>query len=152
MNKNILNVDPFYLTAGVEKCVCPLNWLAEYYNEYPGKLVMIDNNLLSFLLNEFSKDEILVDDFDGFKQTFTIKWNATKEYPETVIVVSSYGKDEIGYSSNKIIVDSNKNYYVIEKLIADDLLVDNQPYAKDMKTDRQILMLTSVEKTDNISL
>ena len=143
MEKNIISVDDYYLTAKVNKNVCPLDWLAEYYKEYSGKLVMLDKNLLSYLLNDSHCDKISATKHDGFLQKFTIVWEATKNYPETKIVVSSYGKDKIKKQGKKYLVNSNTNYYVIEELYAEDIIVKNTTYAEKMKDDKQIIFLVS---------
>ncbi len=152
MNKNIISIDAYDITAKLDAGVCPLNWLAEYYHEFSGKLVMLDNNLLSYLLNQSGCDEISATKFDGFKQSFTITWKATEEYPETVVLISSYGRDEISRVNDEYVVDSKRNYNVIEELKADDILVNGEPYAKNMRTDRQVIMLTADEKINTREL
>ena len=42
------------------------------------------------------------------------------------------------------------NYYVIEELKAEDILVDGMVYAENIKTDRQIIMLTSSEIEESL--
>ena len=142
MDKNIISVDEFSLKSNLEKGICPLNWLSEYYREYPGKLVMLDKNLLSFLLNKSNCDRIEATEHDGFKQSFTITWNATEEYPETKVVVVSYGRDNIEINEDYS-VESDSNYYVIEELYAEDILINGEQYAKNLKSDRQIIFLVS---------
>ena len=147
MKKNIVSVDEFYLKAQVEKNVCPLNWLAEYYKEFPGKLVMIDDGLLSFLLNDSHCDKVEVSKHDGYQQKASIIWNATKNYPETRTVISSYGKDKITKRGRKYVVNSEKNYFVIEELHAEDIVAEDN-YGENIKTDRQIILLQCAkEKT-----
>ena len=143
MEKNIISVDDFYLKAKVNKNVCPLDWLAEFYRQYSGKLVMLDKNLLSYLLNKSHCDEIAETNFDGFKQTFTIVWKATDNYPETKVVISSYGKDKIENDGQEYLVESDTNYYVIEELYAEDIIINGTKYAENMKDDRQIIFLVS---------
>ena len=41
------------------------------------------------------------------------------------------------------------NYFVIEKLKAEDILVNNREYANNMKTDKQITLLTINRKKAN---
>ncbi len=144
MKKAVISVDPFYLKANVERGVCPLDWLVEFYREYSGKLVMLDKNLVDFLLNKAKYDRVEETEHDGYKQTFTIVWEATEEWPETKIVLTSYGKDKIEKDVDYE-VDSSTNYYVIEELYADDILVNGQKYAENMKTDRQVILLISRE-------
>ena len=146
MEKNIISVDPQYIKASVEEGVCPLNWLAKYYKEYPGKLVMIDNKLFEFLLNKSHVDKVAFQEHDGYKQQFNLTWNATEKYPETKITISSYGKDEIiitdqHLEGKPIKINSKTNYYVIEKLAAEDILSDDKKYAENQKSDGQIIFL-----------
>ena len=150
MDKNIKHVNSFYLTAGVETQSCPLDWLAEYYREYPGKLVMIDNKLMAFLLNNSQYDNLAISEFDGFKQSFQLSWDKTDEFPETAVTVVSYGSTPIRNENGNYIVESNMNYYVIEELKAEDILVDGMVYAENIKTDRQIIMLTSSEIEESL--
>ena len=142
MKKDIISVDDYILKANVEKDVCPLDWLVAFYREYPGKLVMLDKNLLSYLLNKAHYDKIETTEFDGYKQTFTILWNATEKWPETKVIVSSYGRDAI-QKGEKFEVYSDENYYVIEELYAEDILVNDARYAENMMTDEQFIMLVS---------
>lgn len=142
MERNIIDVDKYNIKANVEKNVCPLNWLAEFYREYPGKLVMVDKNLMAFLLNNSHADEILENKHDGYKQGFSILWKATDEFPETRIQINSYGKDVIE-KNNDYSVESDTNYYVIEELYADDILINGSKYAENMLTDEQIIYLVS---------
>lgn len=142
MEKNLINVSSSYIKANVEKGICPLNWLAEFYRDYPGKLVMVDKNLMSFLLNDSHCDKLEETKHDGYKQTFTIVWNATDKFPETRIVISSYGRDKIE-KDEKYNVDSETNYYVIEELQAEDILVNDAKYAENMLTDNQMIFLVS---------
>ena len=143
MKKNVISIDSYYLKAAVEDGVCPLNWLVKYYHKHPGKLVMIDNKLMDFLVNRSNKDKIIASEFDGYKQDFIIKWNATKEYPETKVKVCVYGKDKPEYNGKKFEFTSKCSYYVIEELVAEDILVNKMQYAENMQTDRQIIMLVS---------
>ena len=149
MNKNILSISPYYLKACVENGICPLNWLAEHYQDYSGKLVMVDKNLLSFLLNKSHADNIIEQKHDGFVQKFTIIWEATEEFPEAKVVVSSYGRNPITKEDGKYIVDEESNYYVIEELEAEDIIVKGTKYAEHATTDGQILFLVTqpLEKT-----
>ena len=154
MDKNVVSIDDFYLKAKVNKGVCPLDWLAEFYKQHAGKLVMLDKNLLSYLLNESHCDEITETAHDGFQQKFTIVWKATKDYPETKIVVSSYGKDKIEKDEEEYLVESDTNYYVIEELYAEDIIVKGTKYAQNMKDDRQIIFLVSqnLQNSANVNL
>ena len=145
MEKNIYSVSDYYIKAKLEAGVCPLNWLAEFYREYDGKLVCLDNRLMSYLLNNSHHDEVKEIPYDGFKQTFTIIWNATEEYPETRVVISVYGREPIEKGKDGYIVDNVANYYIIEELKADDILVNNQEYAKDMLEDKQMVFLVGEE-------
>ena len=154
MKKNIISVDDFYLKAKVNKNVCPLDWLAEFYRQHAGKLVMLDKNLLSYLLNASHCDEITETKFDGYQQKFTIVWKATKDYPETKIVVSSYGKDKIEKDEETYLVESDTNYYVIEELYAEDIIAKNTKYAQNLKDDKQIIFLVSpkLQNSANVNL
>lgn len=143
MKKNIIKVSNHCLTAGVENGQCPLNWLAEYYKEFPGKLVMLDKNMLSFLLNNSHADEIQAVDVDEYVQDFMIRWNASEDYPETFVKVSSCGRDKVYKQNDQFVVDSDTNYYVIEELQAEDILVNGMKYAENMQTDEQFIFLTS---------
>jgi len=149
MNKNILSVSPYYLKACVENGVCPLNWLAEYYQDFPGKLVMVDKTLLSFLLNKSCADKITEQKHDGFVQKFTIIWEATEEFPEIKVVISSYGRTPVTKEDGEYIVDEESNYYVIEELEAEEIIVKGTKYAENAKKDGQILFLVTqqLEKT-----
>ncbi len=153
MKKNVCSINENYIKAKVESGVCPLNWLAEFYKDYNGKLVALDNKLLSFLLNNSHCDSIRETEHDGYKQTFTIIWNATDNYPETKIVISSYGRDVIE-KENEYIVDSVENYYIIEELYADDIIVKGEKYAKNAIDDGQILFLVAenLEQKDEFTL
>lgn len=147
MKENVYNINENYIKAKVESGVCPLNWLAEFYQKYEGKLVVLDNNLMSFLLNESHCDSIKEQKYDGYKQTFTLVWSATEEYPETKVVISSYGRSEIE-KEDKYIVDSVENYYIIEELYADDILVNGHKYAENAIDDAQMVFLVA-DKLDN---
>ncbi len=153
MDKNIVSIDDFYLKARVNKNVCPLDWLANFYKDHAGKLVMLDKNLLSFLLNKSHCDEITETKFDGYQQKFTILWKATKNYPETKVVISSYGKDEIEKNEEEYLVESDTNYYVVEELYAEDIIAKGTKYAENMKEDRQIIYLVSnLQNSANVNL
>ena len=149
MEKNVISVDENYLVAGVNEGVCPLDWLAQFYKDYPGKLVMLDEKLMSYLLNMSSSDFIKMSEHDGYKQTFDIVWKATENYPETEVVIGSYGKDEITKQADGEYLVYRGNYFVIEKLKAEDILVNNREYANNMKTDKQITLLTINRKKAN---
>ena len=68
MKKNIKKISENFITAEVEKKVCPLNWLAEFYKELPGKLVMIDSTLFSFLLNNSQVDGVGIKEGGDYHQ------------------------------------------------------------------------------------
>lgn len=140
MDKNIINIDQFFIKAGVENGVCPLNWLAEFYREFPGKLVILDKALVSYLLNQSHCDKIEETEHDGYVQSFNLVWNATEEYPETRVKLVSYGRTPIE-KDEKYNVESEANYYVIEELQAEDILVNGLQYAENMLDDRQMLFL-----------
>ena len=140
MKENVYNISENYIKAKVESGVCPLNWLAEFYQNNKGKLVVLDNNLMSFLLNDSHCDSIKEQKYDGYKQTFTLIWNATEEFPETKVVISSYGRSEIE-KEDEYIVDSAENYYIIEELYADDILIKGQKYAENAIDDAQMVFL-----------
>ncbi len=144
MKKNIISVDDFYIKANVAKNVCPLDWLAKYYRQYPGKLVMLDKNLLNYLLNNSHADQI-TEENSHHKQTFTIVWNATQDYPETKVVVSNYGEEKIEKDEveGEYLVESDTNWYVIDQLYAEDILSDGKQYASNMKDDRQVIYLVN---------
>ena len=142
MEKNIVSVSSNYLKAKVESGVCPLDWLAEFYKDYDGKLVVLDNNLMSFLLNNSHCDSINESEHDGYIQTFSLVWNATEKFPETRVVISSYGRSKIE-KEEEYIVDSVSNYYIIEELYADDILVNGQKYAENAIDDAQMIMLVA---------
>ena len=142
MKENIYSISENYIKAKVEGGVCPLNWLAEFYRAHNGKLVMLDNNLMIFLLNHSHCDSIEEQKFDGYKQTFTLVWNATEKFPETKVVISSYGRDAIE-KEDEYIVNSVENYYIIEELYADDILINGQRYAENAIDDAQMVFLVA---------
>ncbi len=153
MDKNVVSIDDFYLKARVNKNVCPLDWLANFYKDHAGKLVMLDKNLMSYLLNQSHCDEITETKFDGYQQKFTILWKATKNYPETKVVISSYGKDKIEKDEEEYLVESDTNYYVVEELYAEDIIAKGTKYAENMKEDRQIIYLVSnLQNSANVNL
>lgn len=140
--KNIEKVTPFYINASVEPGVCPIDWLAKYYRKFYGKLVMVDRDLMNKMLNHLKYDSISETEFDGYAKSFTLTWNATEEYPETKVVLTSYGKDEIVYHDGAYEVPTDTNYYVIEELVASDVLEEGETYATERAIDRQIILLS----------
>ena len=154
MEKNVINVSKSFLKAKVESGKCPLDWLAEFYKEYPGKLVMLDKNLMNFLVNKAHNDSITIKDQSDYVQNVTVLWNATADYPETRVVVASCGRSKIDQDKNgKYIIDDTSNYYIIEQLNADDILVNDMKYADNIQDDEQIIFLVGedLEDTDNLS-
>ena len=149
MKKNIKKVSENFITAEVEKKVCPLNWLAEFYKEFPGKLVVIDSTLFSFLLNDSQVDEIGIKEGGEYRQEVSLLWTATDEYPETRVVIDSLGKDKIGIIGEKFVVNGDKNYYIISELQAEDILVDEMKYADNLD-DGQVLYLVGEKKHEKI--
>ena len=120
------------IEAEVEQNVCPLNWLAEYYNKLPGTQVILDGGLMNYLLNKSHADEIKVGESDGKVQRFEFIWEATEEYPKTVVKITCYNGH--GIKKNKAgIYDTSKSInddFVIEYLEAADILEDSSKYAE----------------------
>ena len=136
MDRNIVNVNDNFVTAELENNVCPLNWLAEFYKEknLKGKLVVLDNALMDYLLNKSHANTIEVSKSDGHVQFFSLHWDADEKlgYPETNVKLSCYGGKEIRKVGNKY--DFSKSYdddFIIEKLQAEDILVNGIKYASD---------------------
>ena len=152
MEKNIYSVSDYYIKAKVPQKTCPLDWLVAFYREYDGKLVCLDNKLMSYILNDCKYDEVHETPYDGFKQTFTVIWKATDTWPETRVVISVYGREPIEKGEDGYIVDNVANYYIIEELKADDILVNNQQYAQNALDDKQMIFLVAdeLENTNNI--
>ena len=147
MEKKEISVNPSFVTAEIEKGVCPLNWLAEFYKEYDGKLVMLDKELVSFLLNDSHCDAVIETENTSRVQRFDIYWLATKAYQESIVSLASCGEHKIEKDEDgRYNVYSDANYYVVEELKAEDIITDeNKPYAYRSQDDQQILMLVAEE-------
>ena len=147
MEKKEISVNPSFVKAEIERGVCPLNWLAEFYKEYDGKLVMLDKELVSFLLNDSHCDAVLEMENSDRVQRFDIYWLRTEKYPESIVSLASCGEHKIEKDEDgRYNVYSDANYYVIEELKAEDIITDtSKPYAYKSKDDQQILMLVAEE-------
>ena len=147
MEKKEISVNPSFVTAEIEKGVCPLNWLAEFYKEYDGKLVMLDKELVSFLLNDSHCDAVLEMENTNRVQRFDIYWLKTEKYPASTVSLASCGEHKIEKDEDgRYNVYSDANYYVVEDLKAEDIITDSsKPYAHNANDDQQILMLVAEE-------
>ena len=135
------------MKARIEKGVCPLNWLAEFYKEYDGKLVMLDKELVSFLLNDSHCDAVIEMENADRVQRFDLFWLATEKYPASTVSLASCGEHKIEKDEDgRYNVYSDANYYVVEDLKAEDIITDSsKPYAHNANDDQQILMLVAEE-------
>ena len=143
MQKKEISVNPSFLKLQVDRGVCPLNWLAKFYKDYDGKLIMLDKELVSFLMNDSHCDCVLEIDNSQRSQTFELYWLATEKYPASQLTITSYGQHKIEKEDDgRYNVYADANYYVVEDLKAEDIIT-NKPYAHNAKNDQQILMLVS---------
>lgn len=147
MEKKEISVNPSFVKAEIENGVCPLNWLAEFYKEYDGKLVMLDKELVSFLLNDSHCDAVLEMENTNRVQRFDIYWLKTEKYPASTVSLASCGEHKIEKDEDgRYNVYSDANYYVVEDLKAEDIITDSsKPYAHNANDDQQILMLVAEE-------
>ena len=154
MEKKIVKENKSFITFETEKGVCPLNWLAEFYREYEGKLVMLTKEMVSYLLNDSHADAIIETEREERYQKFDIYWLATEKYPESKLTLASCGEHKIEQEDDeKYNVYSDANYYVIESLQAEDIIQDkNKPYAYNIQNDQQIVVLgvKPAKKTEDI--
>ena len=147
MQKKEISVNQSFVKAEIERGVCPLNWLAEFYKEYDGKLVMLDKELVSFLLNDSHCDAVIEMENDERIQRFNLYWLRTEKYPESTVSLASCGKHKIEKDEDgRYNVHSDANYYVVEDLQAEDIITDSsKPYGHKSKDNQQILMLVAEE-------
>ena len=150
MEKKVVKIDPYSIKIAVAKGVCPLNWLAAFYKDYPGKLVMIDSGLFDYLLNKSKCNNVVVSRYDKLehRQTLSLTWDATDKFPKSEMTVVSHGTNRIRQVDGQYVLNGDDNYYIVKDLFAEDILVDGVEYASNIKTDKQILFLTLEGLTD----
>lgn len=155
MKSRVVKVDDNFVKVAIEDGKCPLNWLAEYYRdeECQGKLVMLDDRELLWLLNNAKCDSI---DWEKGEEenTFTLRWKASEEFPETVVTIVSRGKATFfELEDGKLdVVPRNMNWNMIEVLEAADIIDEGIKYAERMTSDKQKVFVVADEPENESEL
>ena len=144
MREDIINADENFVKVVIQNGECLLNWLARYYRDCDGKLVMLDDQELLLLLNH-SKCNRINWEQNSDANTFTLIWDATDEFPETIVKIASRGQATfIQRDDGEMdIVPRDLNWNIIEMLEAGDIIDEGCRYAENMVTDKQKLFLVA---------
>lgn len=103
MKRGIQSQNKHFINVSVESA-CPLDWLSQYYKEFKGKLIEIDDTLLSFIISH--SDECQVERVDDSFRIVKARWNPGKTaegvaFPSTYIRVEIFGKYNKGDGLNR---------------------------------------------------
>ena len=103
MKEGIISKSKYMICAEVDS-PCPIDWLSEYYEKYQGKVIEIDDTLLSFILTnaDFVRK---VKTSDRQSNVYAL-WHAGvgstgESYPETRVKIEIHGNYNVGDNSNR---------------------------------------------------
>ena len=103
MKYKVLSRSLYTFHSEVATGQCPLNWIAEFYKEHLGKLVEIDDVLLSYVLvhadNVRQKRE-------GNSTVYELEWLANENHGHTKVLLDSHGSGWIGDNTNRNFITS----------------------------------------------
>lgn len=104
---------------------CPVHFLEEFYKneKFNGKLVVVDEKFVNYLLNQAKGCEKSVKNKNG-NQVLTFDWepNKEKDWPHTKLRVLSHGNDEISFNEESGKwegFENGQNWFVVERAIDD---------------------------------
>jgi len=104
MNENIINQNEHTIDVVVQSA-CPIDWLAEYYQNHKGKLIEIDDTFVDFIKNHADKVRIVEKKKENFARIHAnFKAGVASDgtpFPATKLTTVVHGNAWIGDNQNR---------------------------------------------------
>ena len=115
MKENIITQNEHTIDVVVQSA-CPIDWLAEYYQNHKGKLIEVDDTFVDFIKNHAEKVRIVEKKKENFARIHAnFKAGVTADgtpFPATKLTTVIHGNTWIG---------NNRNRNFITRVDADDI-------------------------------